>query len=66
VAVSVAEDATVAGVISLAVVAPWVAAGIAAVLLAIGITLVVALASRIRRARQRRRAARDTTLQRIP
>jgi len=65
-AVSVAEDATVAGVISLAVVAPWVAAGIAAVLLAIGITLVVALASRIRRARQRRRAARDTTLQRIP
>ena len=66
VAVSVAEDATVAGVISLAVVAPWVAAGIAAVLLAIGITLVVALASRIRRARQRRRAAHDTTLQRIP
>ena len=65
-AVSVAEDATVAGVISLAVVAPWVAAGIAAVLLAIGITLVVALASRIRRARQRRRAAGDTTLQRIP
>ena len=65
-AVSVAEDATVAGVISLAVVAPWVAAGIAAVLLAIGVTLVVALASRIRRARQRRRAARDTTLQRSP
>jgi len=65
-AVSVAEDATVAVVISLAVVATWVAAGIAAVLLAIGVTLVVALASRIRRARQRRRAARDTTLQRSP
>lgn len=55
VAVSVAEDVTVAGLISLAVVAPWVAAGIAAVLLTTGIVLVVAIASRVRRYRQRRR-----------
>ena len=56
--VSLLEDFSVAGIISLAVAAPWVAAGIAAVLLAIGITLVVLLASRIRRARERRRARR--------
>lgn len=55
VAVSVAEDVTVAGLISLAVVAPWVAAGIAAILLGTGIVLVVAVASRVRRYRQRRR-----------
>jgi len=56
--VSLLEDLSVAGIISLAVAAPWVAAGIAAVLLAIGITLVVLLASRIRRARDRWRARR--------
>jgi hypothetical protein len=56
--VSLLEDFSVAGIISLAVAAPWVAAGIAAVLLAIGITLVVLLASRIRRARERWRARR--------
>ena len=56
--VSLLEDFSVAGIISLAVAAPWVAAGIAAVLLAIGITLVVLLASRIRRAWHRRRARR--------
>jgi hypothetical protein len=56
--VSLLEDFSVAGIISLAVAAPWVAAGIAAVLLAIGITLVVLLASRIRRARDRWRARR--------
>lgn len=55
VAVSVAEDVTVAGLISLAVMAPWVAAGIAAILLGTGIVLVVAVASRVRRYRQRRR-----------
>jgi hypothetical protein len=55
IAVSVAEDVTVAGLISLAVVAPWVAAGIAAALLAAGIVIVVAVASRVRRLRQRRR-----------
>jgi hypothetical protein len=56
--VSLLEDFSVAGIISLAVAAPWVAAGIAAVLLAVGITLVVLLASRIRRAWHRRRARR--------
>ncbi len=55
IALSVAEDVTVAGVISLAVVAPWVAAGIAAVLLAAGVAIVITVASRIRRYRQRRR-----------
>ena len=56
--VSLLEDFSVAGVISLAVAAPWVAAGIAAVLLAAGIALVVVLAGRIRRARDRWRARR--------
>lgn len=56
--VSVAEDVTVAGVISLAVVAPWVAAGIAAMLLVIGAILLIALASRIRSYRRRRRERR--------
>lgn len=55
IAVSVAEDASVAGVIALVLAAPWVAAGIAAVLLVSGATLVVLLASRIRRALRRRR-----------
>ncbi len=56
--VSLLEDFSVAGVIAVALAAPWVAAGIAAVLLALGITLVVLLAKRIRRARQRWRARR--------
>jgi hypothetical protein len=63
VATSVAEDVSVAGLVSLVVVAPWLAAGIAAVLLLTGGTLVVLLAGRIRRARRRhrqRRAARST------
>lgn len=55
VAVSVAEDVTVAGLITLAVAAPWLAAGIAATLLLAGLVLVVAIASRIRRYRARRR-----------
>ena len=56
--VSLLEDFSVAGIIAVAVAAPWVAAAIAAVLLAVGITLVVVLASRIRRARERWRARR--------
>jgi Domain of unknown function (DUF4126) len=52
---SVAEDVTVAGLISLAVAAPWVAASIAATLLLAGIAIVVAIASRIRRYRERHR-----------
>lgn len=55
IAASVGEDLTVAGVIALAVVNPWVAASIAAVLLVAGFTLVVLLWRRIREARQRLR-----------
>jgi hypothetical protein len=55
---SLLEDFSVAGIIAVAVAAPWVAAAIAAVLLAVGITLVIVLASRIRRARERWRAHR--------
>jgi hypothetical protein len=55
VTVSVAEDVGVASVVSLAVVAPWVAAGIAALLLATGIVLVLLLLSRVRAWRRRRR-----------
>ena len=56
--VSLLEDFSVAGVIALAVAAPWVAAALAAVLLVVGITLVVMLAQRIRRARARWRQRR--------
>jgi len=56
--VSLLEDFSVAGVIAVTLAAPWVAAGIAAVLLVLGITLVVLLAKRIRRARERWRARR--------
>jgi hypothetical protein len=58
VAASLAEDFSVAGLVSLAVVAPWVAAGIAAALLLTGGVLVGLLASRIRRARRRWRERR--------
>ena len=60
IAVSVAEDVTVTGVIALILAAPWIAAGIAAVLLVSGTVLVILLASRIRRA-LRRRGRRPTT-----
>lgn len=60
IAVSVAEDVSVAGVVALAVAAPWVAAGIAALLLVSGATLVVLLASRIRRGLRRRRERRSS------
>jgi hypothetical protein len=58
IAVSAGEDLTVAGVIALLVVQPWVAAGIAATLLVAGAVIVVLLLSRIRRARRRWRARR--------
>jgi hypothetical protein len=58
VAVSLGEDFSVAGLVALALAAPWVAAGIAAFLLAAGIVLVVMLAKRIRRARARWRERR--------
>lgn len=58
--VSVAEDTAVAGLVSLVVVAPWVAAAIAATLLVTGVVIVLLLLSRIRRWRQRRRERRAT------
>lgn len=60
VAVSVAEDVSVAGLVALVVAAPWVAAGIALLLLVAGLTTVVLLASRIRRALRRRRDRRSS------
>jgi hypothetical protein len=62
IAVSLAEDGVVAGLVALVLAYPWLAAGIAALLLTTGLTLVVLLWSRIRRAvrrRRERRAARD-------
>jgi len=53
VAVSTAEDVSVAGVLLLATQAPWLAAIIAMLLLATGIGLVVWLWSRVRRALRR-------------
>jgi hypothetical protein len=51
--VSSAEDVTVAGVVSLAFLNPWIAAAIAAVILIVGAFLVVFLLKRLRRLRQR-------------
>jgi len=59
IAVSVAEDGAVAGVVALALAAPEVAAVVAALLLLAGIALVVVLARRIRRAREKWRAWRE-------
>jgi Domain of unknown function (DUF4126) len=59
VAVSAGEDLTVAGVVSLAVVQPWLAAALAAVLLLAGISLVVVLWRRVLRTRRRRRERRE-------
>jgi hypothetical protein len=58
IAVSAAEDLTVAGVVSLSLVTPWLAAALAASLLGMGVTLVTLLLTRLRRARQRRRSRR--------
>lgn len=59
IALSTGEDLAVAGLVTLAIVAPWVAAGLAALLLALGAVLTVLLAQRIARARQRWRDRRD-------
>ena len=56
IAVSTAEDLTVAGVISLSVIQPWIAAALAGCLLVIGLVLFFLALSRIRRFRERRRA----------
>ena len=58
VVVSTAEDVTVAGVICIGVLNPWVAAAVAAILLTIGLTLVVFLFRRIRTYYRRRRERR--------
>jgi hypothetical protein len=55
---SLLEDLSVAGIVSFAVFHPLLAAVIASVLLLAGVVLVMVLASRIRRAWQRRRARR--------
>jgi hypothetical protein len=57
--VSTGEDLTVAGVVALSVINPVAAAIIAGVLLALGITTVVLLVSRIRAFRRRRRERRE-------
>jgi hypothetical protein len=53
-----AEDLTVAGVVGLSMLHPWIAAGIAGALLVTGIVLVALLWRRIRAALRRRRARR--------
>ncbi|MFK4689388.1 hypothetical protein RKD22_002323 [Streptomyces pristinaespiralis] len=59
IAVSVAEDLGVAGIISFAVFNPWAAATIAGTLLVLGIVTVLFLASRIRRFLRRRAQRRE-------
>ncbi|MFE7318569.1 MULTISPECIES: DUF4126 domain-containing protein [unclassified Streptomyces] len=55
---SLAEDLGVAGIVAFALFHPWIAAGLAAVLLVAGIAVVVFLWSRIRRYLRRRRERR--------
>lgn len=56
--VSTAEDLTVAGVVTLSVVQPWLAATLAGCLLFIGLVLVLLALSRIRHVRERLRRRR--------
>ncbi|MEV8093566.1 DUF4126 domain-containing protein [Kitasatospora sp. NPDC085879] len=56
--VSLLEDLSVAGLVTLAIFHPWVAASAAAVLLVVGVLLVWFAVSRIRRFLQRRRERR--------
>ncbi|MFB6888425.1 DUF4126 domain-containing protein [Kitasatospora sp. NPDC056327] len=58
IAVSLAEDVSVAGLVTLAIFHPWLAASIAAVLLLAGILLVRFAVNRIRAFRARRRERR--------
>lgn len=58
VVVSSAEDVAVAGVVSVSLVWPWLAAAVAAVLLLTGVTVVALLWTRIRRYRRERRERR--------
>jgi predicted membrane channel-forming protein YqfA (hemolysin III family) len=59
IAVSVAEDLGVAGIVTFAIFNPVAAAVVAAVLLAMGIVLVVLLVAKIRRFRRRRARGRE-------
>lgn len=59
IAVSIAEDLGVAGVVTFAIFHPWIAAGIAAALLLLGLVILVFLASRIRRFLRRRAQRRE-------
>jgi Domain of unknown function (DUF4126) len=56
--VSTAEDVTVAGVVSVSLLNPWLAAGIAGVLLVVGLVVVLLLLGRVRRYRRERRERR--------
>jgi hypothetical protein len=58
--VSIAEDLSVAGLITLAIFHPWLAATVAAVVLVVGLLLVRLAISRIRAFRARRRERRAT------
>jgi hypothetical protein len=60
-AVSTAEDIGVVSVVALAMANPWLALGVSATLLLIGIVLVILLLSAIRRARETRRRRRAGT-----
>lgn len=59
IAVSIAEDLGVAGVVTFALFHPWIAAGIAATLLLLGLVILAFLASRIRRYLRRRAQRRE-------
>ncbi len=59
--VSLLEDVTVSLVILLALVAPWVAAGIALTLLLMGLTLITLMWQGIKRARDARKQRRGAT-----
>lgn len=59
IAVSIAEDLGVAGVVTFALFHPWIAASIAATLLVLGLVILVFLASRIRRYLRRRAQRRE-------
>lgn len=61
IAMSVAEDVSVAGIVTLAIFHPIAAAVIAGILLVIGVSLVCLFASRIRRYLRRRRLRREAT-----
>lgn len=66
IAVSVAEDLGVAGIISFAVFNPWAAAAVAGTLLVLGIVTVLFLASRIRRFLRRRAQRREERRTGVP